>query len=744
MNLSSTPPAKGKNGRFGTFGGVFTPSLLTILGVIMYLRANYVVGQAGIRTTLIILTLSSAITFLTSLSIAAIATNTPVGGGGAYFLISRSLGPQFGGSIGLALYFGQALSVPFYVLGFTNALIQTFPPLASWFTPIMLGTLTLLFAVNFIGADWAIKTQYVVMAILGISIFVFLAGAAGRFDSAQFTANWASQYTGREIGFWSMFAIYFPAVTGILAGVNMSGDLKDPARSLVRGTLAAVGVGFLIYAAQILLCGGSQSREDLIARPYEMLVRNALMGAGFLVVPGVFAATLSSAIGSLLGAPRVLQAFARDALLPGVAPFARGAGRGDEPRVALWLTFAISLLVIGLASRNDATSSLDTVASVVSMFFLCTYGMINLAAFVESFSLNPSFRPRFRLFHWTLALAGAGACLVIMLQIDPAAAGGAVLVVAAIYAVINRRESHAAFGDARRGFLFALVSRSLRALQRIKPDPKNWRPTILVLSGSPHTRFRLLEFGALLEARRGMVTAAQVLPGDPVELMPRRQTEMAALELFMREKGLSAFPEVVAASDLDEGMRMLIQAHSIGAIKPNTVLLGWPRDPARIAPYQRHVRDFRALGRSVICLLDGTAHSDHGSGRRIDIWSRDMENTSLMLVLAYLLTRNWEWRHARLRMLRIAPPGAATAQVEQELRTLLDAGRMTAEVMVLQNSGAFEEQVAAHSADADFTFVDFRTDTELDAAFFARFETLRQKLKMLVLVCSSGEADLKA
>jgi amino acid transporter len=202
----------------GTFGGVFTPSILTILGVIIFMRAGFVIGQAGIFQAFLILFLASSIIALTSLSISAISTNTPVAGGGAYFLISRALGPSFGGSIGLALFSVQAISVPFYIIGFTEALIRTFPATAVHFRTIALITATILFCIAYVGAKWAIKTQYVIMTILGFSIFVFMAGAAIHFRQIIFMQNWSSDYTGPSMSFWKVFAIYFQRLQELWRG----------------------------------------------------------------------------------------------------------------------------------------------------------------------------------------------------------------------------------------------------------------------------------------------------------------------------------------------------------------------------------------------------------------------------------------------------------------------------------------------------------------------------------------------
>ena len=350
------------------------------------------------------------------MSISAIATNTEVKGGGAYFLISRTLGPEFGGTIGLALFLAQALSVPFYVLGFTEAVVRTIPFFKPYFSIISFSVLIGLFVITYRGASWAIKVQYGIMAVMGLAILAFMGGAALKFDHAIFHSNMA-RFSGSPFSFWQLFAIYFPAATGIMAGVNMSGDLKNPAKAIPLGTLLAIAVGLIVYAGQIFLCGGSISREAMIATPYQSLMNLAPLHTGFLITLGVFSATLSSAIGSLLGAPRVLQSLGQDRLLKPANFFAR-LSKSGEPQRALWLTLVISVLVIYFAGNGSDGGALNMVASIVTMLFLWTYGITNLAAFVESFSRNPSFRPRFKLFHWFPALIGAVSSFAVAFLVD--------------------------------------------------------------------------------------------------------------------------------------------------------------------------------------------------------------------------------------------------------------------------------------------------------------------------------------
>lgn len=731
--------------KFGTFAGVFTPSILTILGVIMFLRMGFVIGQGGVRNALLILLIAEVIVLLTAMSMAAIATNTRVRGGGAYFIISRVLGPEFGGAIGLTLFLAQAMSLPFYMLGFTESLVSSFPVLQPYYLYLALGSTVAIFGVNYISAAVAIRTQFVVMALLAASVVSFLGGSLVLFEPATFAANWTGSSLPGALGFWRLFAIFFPAVTGIMAGVNMSGDLRHPDKSLVRGTFLAIGVGGVIYILLILLAGGSQGREDLIARSYQTLMANALLGTSFLVMGGVFAATLSSAFGSLLGAPRVLQALARDRIVPGLGIFAKGTRLGDEPQRGMWLTLAISLGIILAASGPDAGERFNKVAAVITMFFLSTYGMINLAAFVESVGKNPSFRPRFRLNHWSLSLLGALGCVAAMLLINASAAAVAVAVVAGLYLLIGRRIYESTFGDARRGFLYALIARNLHRLSRTTVHPKNWRPTLLVLSGNPATRQALVRFGSWFEAGRGIMTAAVILVGDFRRLALQQKEVVGSVEQSLRELNVTAFSEVVIASDFDEGIRILLQAHSIGPLKPNTVMLGWPQRTDRVVPFVRHLRDIRAFGRSILCVVgSGLVDPLKRPPRYIDIWWRGKENGSLMLILAHLLATNVEWKSAKIRFFRLVRDDAE-GKADAELHEIARRARIEADTAVVVSDAPFRDILHQYSSNSDLLMLGLHlSEAEDPAAFYQRYQRMLQGMPTTVLVQSNGEADLMA
>ena len=415
--------AKQKTNGLGTFGGVFTPSILTILGVIMYLRFGWVVGHVGLVGTLLIVTMATAITFLTSLSIASIATDQKVKTGGAYYMISRSLGIESGGAIGISLYFAQALSVALYTVGFAESIVQVFPQLDEKLLGII--TTIIVAAIALGSAKAAIKAQYVIMVGIVISIVSLIFGSA--IDTTEVISS--TDPAPESPGFWVVFAVFFPAVTGIMAGVNMSGDLKNPKKSIPKGTFLAIGVGYLIYMILPLILANRAPVEALINDP---LIMRKISFWGDSILIGVWGATLSSAIGSMLGAPRVLQALAKDNILP---PFLKWTGKGtgddDNPRVGTIFTLGVVLITVWIADLN-------LIAPILTMFFLTTYGVLNVAAGTERFLGSPSFRPTFRV-HWVFSLIGAVACLAVMLLINTTATVIALLFVAGIFIWLKKR-----------------------------------------------------------------------------------------------------------------------------------------------------------------------------------------------------------------------------------------------------------------------------------------------------------------
>jgi len=750
--MTVRPEQDSARNRFGTFGGVFTPAILTILGVIMFMRANFVVGQAGVLGALSILLIAKSITLLTSLSIAAISTNMRMRGGGSYFLISRVLGVEFGGAIGIALFFALALSVPFYILGFAEALVRSYPVLVPHFQLITLATAAALFMLAFFGAKWAIKTQYVIMAVLFISIIAFMGGALLHFNPETLRQNLLPDFTpiaendpGAPLfSYWIIFAIYFPAVTGIDAGINMSGDLKDPGRSIPRGTLAAVGLGFLVYFAQIILSGAAFERHELVAIPYELLQDNALFGWSILVTLGVVAATISSALGSYLGAPRVLQAVSRDRILQFLHFFAKGSKKGDEPQRALILTYIITVAVLLWAGNEAGGAALNGVAAIITMFFLYSYGMINLAAFIEDFGGNPSFRPQFAYFHWWVALLGAIGCAAVTILINWIAAVVAILIIILLLWYLKASKLIATFGDARRGFIYRQTRNNLLRLRRMPEDPKNWRPNILIFSGNPMGREDILRFAAWMESRRGIVYLANILVGNFADLAPRRPAALQQLTRFCNEKHYAAFPVVVAAEALEQGVVMLLQATAIGPIRPNLAVFGWSGKMGRRQTYLKELRAASTLGMS-LALVEPRGMPEPESKKRIDIWWRGHKNGGLMLLLAFLIAENWEWSNTMIRILRVVENEEGQLPAEKSLQKLMVLARVDGEVEIVVSKESFSRILHEHSLDADCVILGFELpEIAHEAEWHDNYRSFVDGMPTTIMVNSLGGEDLFA
>lgn len=661
--MAEKPATESAAKKFGTFGGVFTPNVLTILGVIMFLRAGWVVGNAGLKGALIILCIAKLITILTSLSLSAIATNTKVKGGGAYFLISRSLGLEIGGSIGVPLFLAQAISVAFYIIGFTESLQFLFPNIDVRLASSIV--LAALFVIGWLGADLAIKAQYIIMALLGLSLISFFAGHS---PLPELAANTPPQYLAGQ-SFWSVFAIFFPAVTGIMAGVSMSGDLKDPARSIPRGTLWAVGITFVIYAAQMVWLAANADRQELLTNNLVMK-RIALFPP--LIFGGLWAATLSSALASLVAAPRTLQALARDRVVPRI--FARGHGKQAEPRVALLLTFIIAEACILLGDLN-------LIAPVISMFFLTTYGMVNLAAGLERWVANPSYRPTFKV-HWLPSVAGGLGCAFCAFLLSPAATVVATVVIIALYSFLKRRRYRTAWGDMRSGFWFAVTRVGLLQLSASRQHVKNWRPVFLVLVGNPKTRQYMVEFANWIESRRGLLFLAQVVTGDWHKLVPKQGVLQKSMEDFIQENALSAVAKTVIADDFEHGVSTLLQVSGLGQLQPNTVMIGWSEDAIKQMVFARTVRRILELRKNLIVFEEAELPTA-GLDRQIDVWWAAKENGSLMLTLAHLLQVNSRWRDHKIRVLRIIDDEAGRVGAEEAMQKLIDEARFEASATII-------------------------------------------------------------
>ena len=725
MNAQSTA------GRFGMFAGVFTPNILTILGIILFLRIGWVVGQVGMWGALFIVVLANAISLMTGLSLSSIATSMQVRAGGNYYLISRTLGLEIGGAIGIPLYLSQAISIAFYIIGFTEALstldaVQRIDPrLISTAVALIFGI------ISYVGADFALKIQFGILAVLVAAIVSFFAGGWGDFQAPLTQGLFTN-----GISFWAVFAVFFPAVTGIEVGVSMSGDLKDPSRDIPRGTILSIIVTAIIYILVVIWFATHLSAETLVT---ENMAMQSISIFPVLILFGVWASTLSSALGSILAAPRTLQAIALDRVAPEWMGYQMGSP--TEPRVAVLLSTAIAVGVIWLGDLNF-------IAPIISMFFLNTYGMVNLVAGIEKLLGNPSFRPRFSI-HWSISLLGALGCYGAMFLISTPATIAAIIISYGIYFMLQRRQISATWGDVRSGILFALARAVLLRLEGSDIHVRNWRPNIIVFTGQPHRRQELVQLANWFTRGRGIITFFQLLVGDPDTLVGTKMRETAhkSMRSFIRKNNMQAFSEVEIVQSFESGVLTVTQAHGIGGLESNAVMLGWSDTAAGQAVQMKLLRRLDKLKKSVLFLAVDDKRG-YGKRKQINVWWRGLsDNGDLMLLLAHLIRQHSDWRGATIRLLQIVDNAKGADAIRSNMLNILHTVRVDAEPVLLERAYPDEptpDIIRRASTSADLTFIGLRVPDDASAeSFAADFHALTHSIGTTLLVHnSSPDAEL--
>lgn len=724
-------------GTLGTFIGVFTPSILTILGIILFLRLGYVVGNVGLRNAMLIIAFATAVSALTSLSLAAISTNMEVRGGGDYYLISRTLGIEFGGAIGIVLYLAQSVSVAFYAIGFGEAVAS----LAGFeggrpVQFIATAAVLVLFVLAWLGADAASKFQSVVMVVLIAALVSFYIGAVSNYDGGILAESWSAPRGGA--GIFVVFAIFFPAVTGFTQGVSMSGDLKSPGKSLPTGTFAAVALSTVVYVTVALFLAATVALSALAEDP------SSLRSVSFVPVfidAGVISATLSSAMASFLGAPRILQSLASDRIFPALALFGKGHGPTNNPRRGVLLSLGIAITAIGLGSLN-------VIAPVVSMFFLISYGLLNYATYYEARAASPSFRPRFRFFHPRLSLLGALASFGAMVAINPPAGVTSLLVLFGIYTYLGRRSHPERWSDASHSHYFKRAKENIRLMSGESESSRNWRPQVLAFSADPERRERLMHLAAWLEGASGLSAIVEIMQGSGAVKRAEKREREKTLKAEADGTGVDA-SLVVLAPDALEALPIVVQAYGVGPLRANTVLFGWPEtsDPARRTDYAAMLREIVRLGQNVMAVssdaqrwgrLDRVPKRD----RRIDVWWRDNDSGRLALLTAYLVTRTEEWSRAGIRLLAVASGADAEAK-RVEMQEMLETARIPAELEIVD--GDSQASLAAECATATMVFVPARLRRrEILDPFDEDLFSFFQQAPMAVAVVAGAPVDLMA
>ncbi len=717
--------------RFGTFLGVYTPSVLTILGVMMYLRFGWVLGNLGLPLTLLTALVASSITFITGLSASAIATNMKVGVGGEYFMVSRSLGLELGGAIGIPLFLCRTLSLTLYAFGLAESLAPFWPAAWGAQAPVaLMAAAIIVFTTAIAGrsAELSLKLQIPIMIAVGLSIAALAAGAlSGGVASPEMVPHY--ERSAPE-GFWVVFAVFFPAVTGFTAGIGMSGDLKDPKRSIPRGTIAAVLTGTATYLLIMVLLaftarvGGAELAQlDPTAPP--IWTRIALFGA-VLIYPGMWGAILSSAFGSALGGPRVLQALALDGLAP---RFMGRTSKTGQPTIATWVTGAIALGAVLLGDLN-------AVGRWVTIFFLTLYVTINLAAALERLVGDPSYRPTIRV-PWAVSLLGSAGAIAVMFLISPLACVAAIVLELGLYLLLRRRALKSSWGDVRAGMWAALARFALLRLRGTPVRARNWRPNILLFTANPASRMGLVRMANWFNQNRGVVTVCQVIEGDlDDDRVDKRVVEREMGETIRRE-GMAAFCEAHVVPDFEAGIVGIAQANGFAGLQSNTVMFGWSDQPRGLERMLAMVRTMAKINLNAIL-----ARLPHQEGpalrRRIDVWWRGLQhNGDLMLLLAHLLHLNPEWRHSTISVRTIVESAAQRERMVAKIERMIADARLSVrtEVTVKAEGRTVLEHMHEASREADVVFLGLAVpEPGQEAEFAERLRKLAAGFRTTVLV----------
>ncbi len=753
--------------KFGT-APVFFTAISTILGAVMFLRFGFAVGQVGLLGTVAIVLIGHAVTIPTAMAIAEIATNQKVEGGGEYFIMSRSFGLVTGSSIGIALFFSQAISVAFYIIAFAeafNPLIDyvlyhyDLNPTLNWLLTqkqtISIPALLLLTVIVLVkGADLGVKTLYVVVVTLFLSLVAFFAGQTdyGRTQPLDPLAN-ISQYQEVEepqpadftladsipqetnpnvpqlrpaeeeredrrtvpeaLSFFAVFAIIFPAFTGMTAGVGLSGDLRNPSHSIPLGTLAATFAGMVIYIFIAYKLANSAHPIDLANT--DQLIMSDIAWQGWWIIPlGLAAATISSALGSILVAPRTLQAIARDRILPSRLInywLSRGQGKNDEPYNATVVVMAIALVFILMGG-------LDSVAQIISMFFMVTYGTLCLISFLQHFAADPSYRPTFRS-RWHLSLAGALGCFALMFLMNAAYALLALLLMTLFYTLVsyyNPEKKNLAV--IFQGVIFQL-SRQLQVfLQKAEKEQTNsWRPSVVCISEHSFDRLAAFDLLRWLSHRYGFGTYIHKIEG----YLSRATYEEArgAKERLIRmseSTNSNIYIDTLISPSYTSAIAQVIQLPGMSGSENNLLLLEFSKlHPDNLEDIVENFKLIKSVDFDVAVL--GASERGFGLKQSIHIWitSNDYVNANLMILLGYIMLGHPDWKKAFIRIYAIFPEETLDTE-RDKLSDLIRTGQLpiapqNIEVIPRKQDIEVRTIIAGKSRDADLSIVGIRSES---------------------------------
>ncbi|CAM9584114.1 unnamed protein product [Chrysoparadoxa australica] len=681
-----------KKYEFGMWEGVFIRCLLNIFGVMMFLRLSWVVGESGAWLAQGVILLSVAVTTLTTVSLSAICTNGELKGGGAYYMISRSLGPEFGGSIGLAFYCANSISVALYLIGFAEAvaMLQSDYIFSKAWDERFFALLAMIAmaGIAFIGAAFEIAAQKVLLVVLLGALCSYLIGSfmadGGNVNVDGITGVEASSFVDNSMpdfspgeSFLTVFGVFFPAVTGIMAGANISGDLKDPQKAIPNGTFLAIIVSTLVYMLMACLLAATVLRETLQDFENSIVVVEISAWAP-IVYAGIFAATLSSALAQIVGAPRILMALARDGIFPFLNRFGKGYGMRDEPVNALGLTLIISTIAI-------LAGDLNSVSPLITNFFLVSYALVNYACFASSLGKSPGWRPSYKYYNLWVALAAAVLCFAVMLMVSLISAGITIVLCFLLYKYVETVKPDVSWGSAGEAYRYVQAINTLYRLESTKSHVKNFRPQYLVLCRDPSLKEHLVRFVGQLNQGRGALIVGNVVIGSFEEYVEEHDKDQH--DRMLVESGVQGFREAVVAPTLLLGCEALLQLSGLGRLRPNTVVLGYKANWQEAADeaVEEYVNVIRASfgTRCAVGVLRGVDEvgKERISGGTVDVWWL-VDDGGLTILIPHLLTLHNNWKNCKIRVFTVADKKTITTE-QVRMNRLLRRFRIQAELVVV-------------------------------------------------------------
>lgn len=733
--------ASGSKGGFGTAAVYFT-AISSILGAILFLRLGYATGTLGFWGAISIVLLGHLITIPTALAISELATNTRVEGGGEYFIISRSFGLKLGSTIGITLFLSQTISIAFYTIAFA----ESFYPLFVWFQgyfgfelPRQAVSVPTFLILSYIilkkGSGSGVKLLYIVNALLFVSLVLFFLGSPVTREAGEVPT---AELIGHNFGFHNMgsffviFAICFPAFTGMTAGVGLSGDLKNPGQSIPLGTMLGTFTGLIVYIIVIWKLSVSASAEDLIA---DQLIMSRIAVFGSVVIPiGLAACTSSSAIGAMMVAPRTLQAIASD----GTFPFKRvnrllahGKGAAREPVNASLFSFLIALLFILLGDVN-------TVAEIITMFFLITYGTLCLSSFLNHFGSPPSYRPRFRS-KWYISLAGFVLSVWVMFMINPLYTILAYIVIILIYVFVEHyNRDKKGIVNIFKGALFQLNRHLQIYMQKHQAgmEDEEWRPATICISSNSFKRDKVLQMMKWVSYQHGFGTYFHLIEGYySRQTYTESQKMLERLIRTQKEAGGTLYIDTMISPSYTSAIAQVIQSPSISGMENNMVMFEYDkRSPEELTRILENVNLVRA-GDFDVCIFAGSEHFIHPTNG-LHVWIRqgDERNTNFMILLGYIILAHPDWRKGHIKIF-IPTNRTEITGLREELAQKIADGRLpitlaNIEIVLMAEGETVSQMVKKHSAMAGLTIIGFNEHQAKHekTSFFTSFEGIGDTL----------------